>query len=64
MSTIMNMVMVQNSELISDKWNIIRTCINGNYAQEPIKLTPWSKVLLGKLIVTHLVKKFPTFHGT
>jgi len=28
------------------------------------KLTPWSKVLLQKLIVTQLVKQFPAFHGT
>jgi len=27
-------------------------------------LTPWSRVLLEKLIVTQLVKKFPTFYGT
>jgi len=27
------------------------------------QLTPWSWVIL-KLIVTHLVKKFPTFYGT
>jgi hypothetical protein len=27
-------------------------------------LTPWSRVLLEKLIVTHLVKKFPAFNGT
>jgi hypothetical protein len=27
-------------------------------------LTPWSRVLLDKLIVTKLVKKFPTFYGT
>jgi hypothetical protein len=26
-------------------------------------LTPWSRVLLQKLIVTHLVKKFPAFYG-
>jgi hypothetical protein len=25
---------------------------------------PWSKVLLEKLTVTHLVKKFPAFYGT
>ena len=27
-------------------------------------LTPWCRVLLEKLIVLQLVKKFPTFHGT
>jgi hypothetical protein len=27
-------------------------------------LTPWSRVLLQKLTVTQLVKKFPTFYGT
>jgi hypothetical protein len=27
-------------------------------------LTPWSGVLLEKLIVTELFKKFPAFHGT
>ena len=27
-------------------------------------LTPWSRVLLKKLTVSHLVKKFPTFYGT
>jgi len=27
-------------------------------------LTPWSKILLGKLRVTQLVKKFPAFYGT
>jgi hypothetical protein len=26
-------------------------------------LPPWSRVLLEKLIVTQLVKKFPTFYG-
>jgi hypothetical protein len=29
-----------------------------------IIITPWSRVLLEKLIVTQLVKKFPTFYGT
>jgi len=28
------------------------------------KLTPWSRVLLGKLTVTQLVNKFPAFYGT
>jgi hypothetical protein len=28
------------------------------------KLTLWSRVLLEKLIVIHLVKKFPAFYGT
>jgi hypothetical protein len=28
------------------------------------KLTPWSRVLLQKLIVSHLVKKFHTLYGT
>jgi len=27
-------------------------------------LTTWSRVLLEKLMVTHLVKKFPVFYGT
>jgi hypothetical protein len=27
-------------------------------------LTPWSRVLLEKLIVLQLVKKFPAFYGT
>jgi hypothetical protein len=27
-------------------------------------LTPWSRVLLEKLIVTQLVKKLPAFYGT
>jgi len=27
-------------------------------------LTPWSRVLQEKLIVFHLVKKFPGFYGT
>jgi hypothetical protein len=27
-------------------------------------LTPWSRVLLEKLIGLHLVKKFPAFYGT
>jgi hypothetical protein len=27
-------------------------------------LTPWSRVLLEKLTVYQLVKKFPTFYGT
>jgi hypothetical protein len=27
-------------------------------------LTPWSTVLVEKLIVTQLVKKFPTLYGT
>ena len=27
-------------------------------------LTPWSRVLVAKLTVFHLVKKFPTFYGT
>ena len=26
-------------------------------------LTKWSRVFLEKLIVSHLVKKFPTFYG-
>jgi len=28
------------------------------------ELTPWSRVLLEKLIFIHLVKKFPPFYGT
>jgi len=28
------------------------------------KVTPWSRVVLEKLTVTQLVKKFPTFYGT
>jgi hypothetical protein len=28
------------------------------------QLTPWSRALLEKLIVTQLVKKFPIFYGT
>jgi hypothetical protein len=28
------------------------------------KLTPWSRALLEKLIVTQIVKKFPVFYGT
>jgi hypothetical protein len=28
------------------------------------RLTPWSRILLQKLIVPHLVKKFPAFYGT
>jgi len=27
-------------------------------------LTPWSRVFLGKLTGSHLVKNFPTFYGT
>jgi hypothetical protein len=27
-------------------------------------LSPWSRVLLEELLVTQLVKKFPTFYGT
>jgi hypothetical protein len=30
----------------------------------PHKLTPWSRVLLRKLIVTQLVKKYPAFYVT
>ena len=30
----------------------------------PYLLTPWSRVLLEKLTVSQLVKKFPTFYGT
>jgi len=29
-----------------------------------ISLTPSSRALLQKLIVTHIVKKFPVFYGT
>jgi hypothetical protein len=32
--------------------------------QQTNQLTKWSRVLLGKLIVTELDKKFPTFYGT
>jgi hypothetical protein len=31
---------------------------------ELTKVTPWSRVLVEKLIVTQLVKKFPTFYGS
>jgi hypothetical protein len=31
---------------------------------EKIKLTPWKRVLLEKLIITQLAKKFPAFYGT
>jgi len=27
-------------------------------------LTPWSRFILEKLIVTHLIKNFPAFNGT
>jgi hypothetical protein len=39
------------------KWNIIE-------ARFYNELTDWSRFLLEKLIVTQLVKKFSTFHGT
>jgi hypothetical protein len=29
-----------------------------------VQLTPWGRVLLEKLIVTQLVKKFPAFYGS
>jgi len=28
-----------------------------------LQLTPWSRVVLEKLIVTHIVKKFSAFYG-
>jgi hypothetical protein len=34
------------------------------FYSETNQLNPWSKVLLEKLIVTHLLKKFPKFYGT
>jgi hypothetical protein len=36
-------------------------CLSNTYHK---KLTPWSRVLLEKLTVTQLVKKFPAFYGT
>jgi hypothetical protein len=35
-----------------------------NYATRLALLTPWSRVVLEKLTVTHLLKKFPSFYGT
>jgi hypothetical protein len=32
--------------------------------EDVIKKTPWNRVLLKKLSVTQLVKKFPAFYGT
>jgi hypothetical protein len=31
---------------------------------ELTKVIPWSRVLVEKLIITQLVKKFPTFYGS
>jgi hypothetical protein len=38
--------------------------INYNYVYLINYLTPWSRVLLEKLTVSHLVKKLPTFYGS
>jgi hypothetical protein len=37
---------------------------NNNNNNNNNSITPWSTVLLGKLTVPQLVKKFPTFYGT
>jgi hypothetical protein len=34
------------------------------FKKKATQLTPWNRVLLEKLIVTQLVKKFPAFYGT
>jgi hypothetical protein len=39
-------------------------CVTTSFVPLLNKLTPWSWVLLEKLIVTQPVKKFPTFYGT
>jgi len=36
----------------------------GTVCKQLQKLTPWSRVLLEKLTVFELVKKFPAFYGT
>jgi hypothetical protein len=37
---------------------------HGNNGQKSYDITPWNRVLLEKLIVAQLVKKFPTFYTT
>jgi hypothetical protein len=38
--------------------------MNGSGSREVNQLIPWSRARLEKLIVTHLVKKFPVFYGS
>jgi len=42
---------------------IISECINKGYSLYKIQLIPWSRFLLQKLIVLHLVQKYHTFYG-
>jgi hypothetical protein len=44
-------------------WIKVQLCPSSN-ALILCPLTPWSRVLLEKLIGPHLVKKLPTFYGT
>ena len=49
----------------SDVFSVVDTgvCISSTYLLTYL-LTPWCRVLLEKLTVLQLVKKFPAFHGT
>jgi hypothetical protein len=42
----------------------LKYLVKNIYYEAPYKLTPQSRVLLEKLIVTQSVKKFLAFHGT
>jgi hypothetical protein len=42
----------------------VSTLVYRHYKEFINELTPWSRVLLVKLIAANLVKKFPTFYGT
>ena len=44
--------------------NFCSCFINTYSTQCTYLLTPWSRVLIGKLTASQLVKQFPTFYGT
>jgi len=55
----------KKQRIYTDLWNEVRRCPSVSL-NRPIRilLTPWCRVLLEKLTVLQLVKKFPEFHGT
>ena len=54
---------VSNSHIVLKSLLLLQLSLSYTYLLTYL-LTPWSRVLLEKLIGFHLVKKFPSFYGT
>jgi hypothetical protein len=45
-------------------WRVAQKKAQGQLYVDYLRLTPWSRILLEKLLVGQLVKKFPSFYAT